>query len=419
MPVAKALGETNPSSGRLIESYAWSRKTCQRVVGWPFAGLHGVVVLSHQYSVQAKGRTGGSDGAAVSAPPVSPFFVLPSHSRVVTSFVSIWRHLPCAHQGQDRPAGGREREAVGKFESYVGTSVRRGSSSTTGIVNGTRCSSFVNRPAASLIAAAAGFLVMFSATAQGADPYADEVMSYVAGSGSASPFDNPQVTLGSPERFTGEGIFPSAVTPFNPAFGTNEIVSLRGGGELVLRFDEPIFNDAANPFGIDFIVFGNSFFVDSDYPNAVVGGLFSATSAGRVDVSQDGLRWIEVNGARPDRLFPTAGYSDLSDAYSLVAGLVESDFTKPVDPSFDPMGLSYTQVLAAYAGSGGGAGVDFGPTGLASISYVRVRNAGTSEVVQIDGVSDVSVPAPGAALIVMITGGCAMLIRRRSVLKSR
>jgi len=81
------------------------------------------------------------------------------------------------------------------------------------------------------------------------------------------------VTLGAPERFTGEGIFEGVVSPFNPAYGTDEIFSMGRGGFLVVEFDEAVEDDPRNPFGIDLIVFGNAGFIDAAYPAGIVGGL--------------------------------------------------------------------------------------------------------------------------------------------------
>jgi len=87
-----------------------------------------------------------------------------------------------------------------------------------------------------------------------AGPFASSLISYDAGSNAVFGYTNALTALGSAERFTGEGIFPSGVTPFNPAFGTNEIVSIGSGGHLTLGFDTAITNDASHAFGIDFIV---------------------------------------------------------------------------------------------------------------------------------------------------------------------
>ncbi|MEE8117328.1 MAG: hypothetical protein V3T28_09485, partial [Gemmatimonadales bacterium] len=41
------------------------------------------------------------------------------------------------------------------------------------------------------------------------DPYADQFISYDEGANPAPGFTDPTTSLGSPERFTGEGVFPS------------------------------------------------------------------------------------------------------------------------------------------------------------------------------------------------------------------
>ena len=60
----------------------------------------------------------------------------------------------------------------------------------------------------------------FLSSSASADFFATSVLSYDAGSNAAAGYTNASTALGSAERFTGEGVFPSGVTPFNPAFGT-------------------------------------------------------------------------------------------------------------------------------------------------------------------------------------------------------
>jgi len=244
------------------------------------------------------------------------------------------------------------------------------------------------------------------------DPFADRVVEYVPGAGANPIYQTPTVALGSPERITGETFnFPSLVTPFNPAFGNDEIVDVAPGGFLTVAFDEPVEDDAANPFGLDLLIFGNSFFVDASYPDGRAIGIFSAASDVRVQVSQDGQLWFTVLGAQADNLFPTLGYSNITNPYAetVDASAVASDFTKPVDPNFNPYGLTYAQLLAGYAGSGGGAGVDISSTGLAWISYVRI-SAGT-DALQIDALSDVSpIPSPAGLTILALP---LLAVRRR------
>ncbi len=236
------------------------------------------------------------------------------------------------------------------------------------------------------------------------DPWADQVVSYVPGAGIQPGYNLPGSALGEPTRFAGVGVFPGAVTPFNPPYLANEIVSIGQGGHLVLRFDEPVTNDAANPFGIDLIIFGNTGYIDGAYPAGVVAGIFGA-GGGAVEVSADGFNWFVVPGVA-DGPFPTLGYADLTDPYSPVPGLVNTDFTRPVDPMLAPTGMTFVQLVSAYNGSGGGTGIDIAGTGLGAISYVRIT-AGAGATVEIDAVADVTaIPAPGAAVLLglLLTG---------------
>jgi hypothetical protein len=244
-------------------------------------------------------------------------------------------------------------------------------------------------------------------------PYASSVVQYTPGSLSSSDYSKPEVGLGVPERFTGEGQFPGVVTPFNPAYLANEIVSIGAGGSLTLGFDHPVVDDPANPFGVDLLLFGNAFFIDASYPRGVAAGVFGAPAGARVDVSADGQTWVSVGNPLGSGLFPTMGYSDVTSPYATVAGRVEADFLKPVNPSFNPIGKNYAQLLAGYAGSGGGAGIDLASTGLSSISFVRISSI--SGTVNIDAVSDVSpVPAPSVVGIAATFGFATLGRRRRS-----
>ncbi len=268
------------------------------------------------------------------------------------------------------------------------------------------------------------FVLAASSSVFASDPWADRVVSYSAGFGAQPDYLTPSVVLGSPERMTGEispfGPFPGAVTPFNPAFGTDEVVSVGLGGALVVAFDEPIVDDPMNPFGLDLIIFGNAGFIDESFidPEVAVGtttpdgALFGRGRGSAVDVSADGSTWFRLNGS-VDGLYPTLGYSDLSDPYALNPGLVPSDFTRPVDPGLSPGSMSFPQLVAAYNGSGGGTGFDIASSGLASISFIRVSNISlVSATFEVEAFADVSpVPAPAAGVLMAM--GMAMFRRRR------
>jgi hypothetical protein len=203
-------------------------------------------------------------------------------------------------------------------------------------------------------------------------PYATNVVSFTQGTGAVAGFNNPLVALGAPERFTGEGLFPQAVTPFQPAYRPNEVVSLGVGGSLVLAFDRDVIDDPRNPFGVDLIVFGNSFFTDASFGFGVVAGL--ASEGGTISVSHDGVEWFVAKVFAADGLFPTLGYLDIGP-FSTVPGIVESNFQRPIDPTVtleDCLGLSYEDLLAVYDGSGGGTGIDIGALGLDRVRYVRI-----------------------------------------------
>jgi len=256
---------------------------------------------------------------------------------------------------------------------------------------------------------------LFSATGAFASPFASSVASYDAGIGAPASFiSDPTVALGAPERVTGElAGFPGSVTMFNTPFGTDEIISIGEGGHLTLSFDQPIIDDPANPFGIDFIMFGNTFFTTSDFTVGNITG--SNAEPGTIEVSADGVNFVEL--ATPaDTLFPTQGYTDAgifgTDESFLPNGSTPTDFFQPVDPSLtinDFLGLDYQSALALYNGSAGGTGVDLAGSGLASISFVRISvpmGAGINS--EIDAI--VNVPEPSSILMLALGG---LIVRRR------
>jgi hypothetical protein len=208
---------------------------------------------------------------------------------------------------------------------------------------------------------------------------------------------DPVAALGKPTLFTDpSGPFGGVVTPFNSSFGVGETVSLGAGGSLVVQFAEPVANDPLNPFGIDLLVFGNSFAIgDFSGPEPVALGV--AGEGGMIAVSADGVNFFDVAGAA-DGAFPTNAYVDVSGPFTTTPGAIESNFTQPVDPAFNVAGKTLAQLIAGYNSSGGGAGVDIGPTGLASISYVRISNpVGAAFTPEIDALADVaSIPEPAA-----------------------
>ncbi len=187
--------------------------------------------------------------------------------------------------------------------------------------------------------------------------YADELISYDPGVGFVPPFIHAEAALGEPSR---ANPFAEATDPFDPAYGTNQIVSIGAGGSLVVRFQTPVLNHPHNRHGLDFTLFGNTgFIITNDFDvtthdwvgsPATDGSLFGQ-SAGttRVSVSRDGVEFYVLNPALApavDSFPPTDGAGDFH--VPLSPGLTAADFG----------GATLDDIRTLYQGSGGGASYD-------------------------------------------------------------
>ena len=109
---------------------------------------------------------------------------------------------------------------------------------------------------------------------QSAAQYAVQVVSYDQGTtpafdfSTSMPYNLAATALGSPERFTGEGVFPGAVTPFSPPFLRDEIVSIGEGGQLTLRLSNYAVPQAGAP---EIGIFSNVGLADQAYPAGQAG----------------------------------------------------------------------------------------------------------------------------------------------------
>lgn len=269
----------------------------------------------------------------------------------------------------------------------------------------------MKRLATTLLMAAGFGAALLGTRAQGADPWADFV-TYVPGTNPDSGYTDPNAAIGKPTLISVDpfGFMDGVVTPLSSSFGFGETVSIGAGGSLTLQFAEPVTNDPNNPFGIDLLVFGNAFITGDFFggpptfpfkPEGLASGV--AGEGGLIEVSADGNAYVSIVGAAADGLFPTNAYADIGTPFTSTPGLVEADFTRPVDPAFNPAGKTFAQIVAGYNGSGGGGGVDIGAVGLSSISYVRITNPlGSTMTPEIDAVADVApVPEPGASVLVL------------------
>lgn len=240
-----------------------------------------------------------------------------------------------------------------------------------------------------------------------ASPYATGWSSYNPGSNPNATYSDPNAALGSPTRFTGVQFnYEGAVNPFFAPFDPQDMVAISPGGSLTLSFDHKVYNRTENPFGIDFNVFGNWFYQE-------VGGVAVSkygAIGGKIDVSRDGSDWRAVQVQFTDG-FATLGYVDTFIADQAPAGNIPTDFTKAVDPSFNPMGKTLAQIIAGYNGSGGGTGVDIASTGLDFIRFVRLSNPETNTGnLYLDGIA--AIPTPVTASLFVIASIIAPRRRR-------
>ena len=224
-----------------------------------------------------------------------------------------------------------------------------------------------------------------------------------------------------------QNVPPTPATPAAAAWGADVIVSLTSatnsdaGGSITIAFDHPVIDDPRNPFGLDFLVFGNSLHqIAAGGGNGVVGSADPSTvvfqtgtgtpEPGLVEVSQDGVTWFAFrDGPYADSFAPTLShlYDPANADTNLFAGNVwwgaTADATRPVDPAVsfaNFKGKSLAEYATLYDGSAGGTGFDIAafdlPTdahGRKWIRFVRVTSIDPADVTEVDAIADVS-PAP-------------------------
>lgn len=224
--------------------------------------------------------------------------------------------------------------------------------------------------------------------------HASEVIDYDSGAGTTGGFNDPTTALGPPTRLSGGETTPSVVSPFQPAWKPDELVTIGAGGHLVVAFEQPVEDHPNNPFGIDLIVFGNAFFPTSNPSAPCVSGLYE--EGGLIEVSADGIEFVSIGGLSADGLYPTLGYLD-ADPFDTEPGEKPTDFTRPVDPDLANWmleGACWDELVSAYDGSGGGTPIDLASTGLSMISFVRISTPNNPmSLPEIDAFADVA-PEP-------------------------
>ncbi len=220
-----------------------------------------------------------------------------------------------------------------------------------------------------------------------ASSYVSRVVDYKQGTGISEDYTNIGAALAEPSRHT-SGQFGGAVHPFSPPYLPNQLLSVGEGGFVVLEFDHPVFDSPNNPYGLDFILFGNAGFsiINNDFSGGGItdGSLFfPGEKETSVWVSEDNVTYFQLDPQRAptvDNYFPIDG---------------QGDFRLPVNPSLQPsefaeMGLDGIRHL--YQGAGGGTGYDLAwavdAPDLVSVRFVKIMV--DSGKIELDGASIVS-----------------------------
>ncbi len=205
--------------------------------------------------------------------------------------------------------------------------------------------------------------------------FASVLVSYQGPFG-APPHNDPNAVLGPPstaiydswedEIYTVSMVYPAwNVTPQ----GDPTVLALGPGSEVVVGFDHKVADNINNPYGIDFIVFSNTFFQRQGFdltPDTDMAEVYLTSPASindkwiTVSVAQDpnGPWYTFPEGITAGSLYPTNPFAWDSDTQ---AWAQPQDFLTPVDPDLtlaDFSGKSVPQAIALYNGSAGGAGFD-------------------------------------------------------------
>lgn len=266
--------------------------------------------------------------------------------------------------------------------------------------------------------------------------FATEVVSstgFPANPTATQYYSAPSAVLGRP-ALQFKDIFGSNPNAFHrvkliePAYATGLqcerlITTFNAGQSVTVKMGRTVYNDPNNPFGIDLIVYGNSFFTagggsfvgDATNLNTTsVGGVFAESV--QVSVSPDNVHWYSypADAAHTgDGYYPTNSY--LWDRTTASWTNEEADPTKPVNPAIGTAALSgksAADVLDLYNGAAGGTGFDLAASGFDFVNYVRFDGVAGYSGGEIDAVAAVT-PVPEPACLALGAAALPLIVRRR------
>lgn len=270
------------------------------------------------------------------------------------------------------------------------------------------------------------------AAAAASSPYPMELAEALPPFSRSPLYSDPLAVLGEPTTMAQNLAFFGEPDPFRiklvePAYnldldGNKTLLTLEEDsgetgtvyGSVTVKFDHPVYDEPANPYGVDFLVFGNTFYVGKGFVSDttdmrsyfLTGGAFAEPM--KVSVSPDGERWYTYGeGPYCDTTFPTHGFhwdAGLFDRTGNGWTKKKMDFTKPVNPALSSVlgvaesYLSAADAISLYAGSGGGTGFDLAESGFDFIRFVRVEAADGFSGGEIDAFSAVRPALVGESL---------------------
>jgi hypothetical protein len=231
----------------------------------------------------------------------------------------------------------------------------------------------------------------------------------------ASPYNDPTAILNRPTlRFYDpfDGNVTDRVSVIDPPFnvtpaGGKVITEIKTAGQITVNMGRRIYDDPNNPYGIDFIVYGNSFFSASGASGFISDATdLDTTTLGSspgghptiVSVSQDGTNWYTY--PTTTSLFADEAYrwDDTNASWTSE----EMNPTKPLNPYIDTNnfgGQSVASGLDQFIGAAGGTGYALKSSGFPWIQYVRVQaETNANQYTVIDAIAAVDPVVVGDAL---------------------
>lgn len=216
-------------------------------------------------------------------------------------------------------------------------------------------------------------------------PVTADLAVYTPGNAPAT-YQNANASLGLLNGNTGFG----GLHPFNPAFSPNDIVQVGEGGSLTLHLSTPI-----APNGRNLGVYTNVGFQDvsadgSGLTDAAVSTLGQVSRAS-VSVSQDGIKFVALNGGNPVTFSsPTNYYTDtpISNYFqTTLPGQAHARQSKPFLGSVPFASNTYEQIKSTLNNSAGGTWLDLRGTVPTAVNYVRFNvAAGSGDRMIVDAV---------------------------------